>query len=178
PITIVPRQPLGASNSPHWGSTANRHRGEPWPGVEPQTVISMSIDRDHHIGGLDHGGGRLADRELELIHGFIGDRGGDDGAAAEVDANVSGRLPLLHLDDLALENVARAELHGDLPVALISVDVSLHVPPALTARRWPVEQGLEFGALGSIGRTRGRSGPQTLTVILKWPGYDSRALLR
>jgi hypothetical protein len=34
-------------------------------------------------------------------------------------ANVGGRLSLLHLDDLALENVARAELHGDLPVALI-----------------------------------------------------------
>jgi hypothetical protein len=53
----------------------------------------------------------LASREIKLIHGFVGDRGGDDGTAADVDPNVSGCLPLLHLDDLALENIARAELN-------------------------------------------------------------------
>src|SRR3954447_15775402 len=80
----------------------------------PSFGSTTSVDRDDHIGGLDHGGGGLAGGELELVHGFVGDRSRDDGAAAEVDANVSGRLPFLHLDDLALENVARAELHADL----------------------------------------------------------------
>src|SRR3954454_15005509 len=104
---------------PALGLDCEPAEGRARAGAEPRTVKSTSIDRNHDIGGLDHGGGGLAGRELELIHGFVGDRGGDDGAAAEVDANVSGRLTLLHLDDFALENVARAELHGDLPVALI-----------------------------------------------------------
>jgi hypothetical protein len=83
PITIVPQQLIRSFKFTARGLNREPTQGPALVRAEPQTVISMSVDRDHDIGGLDHGGGRLAGRELELIHGFVGDRGGDDGAAAE-----------------------------------------------------------------------------------------------
>src|SRR5215510_16099081 len=71
---------------------------------------ARSIDRDHHVRGLDDRICRLAGRQLELVDRLVGDGRRHD-RSSDVDANVRRGLALLHLDDLAFENVARTELH-------------------------------------------------------------------
>src|SRR5258706_2264941 len=66
---------------------------------------------DHHVRRLDHRPRRVADLEAEIVDRLVGDRCRDHGAAADLDADVRGGLALAELDDLALELVARAELH-------------------------------------------------------------------
>src|SRR5690606_17663547 len=72
----------------------------------------VSVDADHHVARLDDGGRLLADLELELFGGVLGDRRHDDHTASEVDLDVRGRDAMLHTDDLALELVARTHPHG------------------------------------------------------------------
>src|SRR5262249_10627636 len=64
----------------------------------------------HHVGGLDHRPGLVADLEAELVYRLVGDRGGEDDAAANIDPHMRRRLSLAGLDNLALELIARAEL--------------------------------------------------------------------
>lgn len=73
-------------------------------------TIRASVDRDHDVGGLDHGIGRLADRELEFVDGRVGDGGRDD-RAADIEADMRRGRALGDLDDGALELVAGADLH-------------------------------------------------------------------
>src|SRR5262245_38965938 len=55
-----------------------------------------------------------------------------------------GRLPLLHLDDLALENVACTELHGDLLSPSMSGDY-VELRNVLASLLCTFEQLVEFG---------------------------------
>src|SRR5262249_39680072 len=79
-----------------------------------------SVDGDHHVGRLDDGVRLLTRLKLELVDRFVGDRGCDDGPA-DIDADVRGRLALLHFDDLALDDVACAQLHASSPVGGLGV---------------------------------------------------------
>jgi hypothetical protein len=54
----------------------------------------------------------------QIVGGFIGDRGGDRGTAADVDPDVGGGGALFHFDDLALEFVTRASF-AEVPRPLI-----------------------------------------------------------
>src|ERR1700724_576023 len=76
---------------------------------------AASVDRDHHAGRLDDRISVLALLELELVDRLVGDRGRDHVAAADIEADMRGRLSLRHLDDLALEVVAGAGLHDVTP---------------------------------------------------------------
>src|SRR5262245_16374081 len=69
---------------------------------------------DHHIRCLDHRESIVADFEREIVHGLVSDRGGDNDATADVDADVRRRLTFGNTDDLALELVASAEFHHTL----------------------------------------------------------------
>src|SRR4051812_608225 len=65
--------------------------------------------------------------------------------ASDVDADVGGRLPFLHLNDLAFEHVACAELHGDLlPWGLRKRTVCL----PRRSRATGAEQGLQAKLAG------------------------------
>src|SRR5215831_14137115 len=70
-----------------------------------------SVAPHHDIRGLDHRVGIVARREAQLVHRFIGDGRGDDRTPGQLDPHVRRRGTFLHLDDLPLENVSRAELH-------------------------------------------------------------------
>src|SRR5260221_5254237 len=37
-----------------------------------RTIRRLSVDRDHHVGGLDHRTCRLTDGETELVDGVVG----------------------------------------------------------------------------------------------------------
>src|SRR5690606_15173584 len=80
---------------------------QPPPGPHSPT----SVDAYHHVARLDNGGRLLADFELELLGGSLGDRRHDDHTTAEVDLDVRGRHAVLHIDDLALELIARTHSH-------------------------------------------------------------------
>src|ERR1700722_16561607 len=72
----------------------------------------MTSFADHHVRGLDDRPGVVAFLEIEIGHGLVGDRGRDDDATADVDADMGRRGALRHIDDLSLQLIARAELHG------------------------------------------------------------------
>src|SRR5262245_31995093 len=74
----------------------------------------FSVDRHHHVACLDDRIGVLALGELQFLGGLVGDRG-RDGLSADVDPDVRRRGALLHVGDLALEDIARAQLHRDAP---------------------------------------------------------------
>src|ERR1700733_2262466 len=82
-----------------------------------RTVIAnlmarVLIDRDHDVGRLDDGDGGAAHLEAELVDRFIGDRRGDDLPRRDLEADVSGRGALLHVDNFAFELIACADFHG------------------------------------------------------------------
>src|SRR5262245_44534401 len=83
-------------------------------------LTAVSVDPDHHAGGLDDRVGALAFLQLEVIDRLVGDRRRHHVAAAEIEPDVRRGLALLHLDDRALEDVARADLHGSLRAKLTS----------------------------------------------------------
>jgi hypothetical protein len=51
--------------------------------------LAGSVDADHDVGGLDHRIGLLAFFDRKVGDRLVGDRGGDDDAAADVDSCVS-----------------------------------------------------------------------------------------
>src|SRR5262249_25681879 len=67
-------------------------------------------DRHHDVGRLDDGVGVLPLGELELLDGLVGDGRGDD-LSADVNLHMRGRGTLGDLDNLALDDIAGAELH-------------------------------------------------------------------
>src|SRR5580692_7294748 len=50
--------------------------------------------------------------DAQIIDRLVGDRGGDDLAASDIDADVRGGRALLHFDDGALDLVACTDAHG------------------------------------------------------------------
>src|SRR5262245_26782575 len=76
--------------------------------------VSRSIHRHHDVARLDHGVGVLALGKLQLVGGLVGDRR-RHGLSADVDLDVRGGGAFLDVGDLALEDVARAELHFAAP---------------------------------------------------------------
>ena len=56
--------------------------------------VRMSIDRDHDVGGLYHDDDLAARLDGEVIDRFIGDRGGDDLAVADINTHMRGSRTL------------------------------------------------------------------------------------
>src|SRR5579864_1360100 len=100
--------------APRWGSRPSRST-RPMPAGPTASRKSPASLGEHHVRGLDHRERLVAGLEGEIVDRLVGDRGGDDHPAADVDADVCGRLTLGHRDDLALELIARAEFHPDTP---------------------------------------------------------------
>src|SRR5882672_11122307 len=71
----------------------------------------MSVHRDHDVGGFDDDGGLAARLDAEVIDGFVGDRGGDDMATSDVDADMRGGSAILDSDDGAFELVTCSDPH-------------------------------------------------------------------
>ena len=63
---------------------------------------AVNLDADHHVRGLNYGIGLLALFQLQLGDGFVGDRGGDGGAAAAFEATCAVVAPFLTLDGVPL----------------------------------------------------------------------------
>jgi hypothetical protein len=61
----------------------------------------ISVDANHHVGGLDDRIGGSADSKAEFIDGLVGDRRRDDRAVADVYTNMRGRGALGDIDDCA-----------------------------------------------------------------------------
>jgi hypothetical protein len=53
------------------------------------------------------------DLDAEFVDRLVGDRGGDDLAVADIDADMRGGRPLLDVDDGALELVVCADAHDE-----------------------------------------------------------------
>src|SRR5215469_9951238 len=70
-----------------------------------------SLFRNHHVRRLDDGDRIISGTESEIIDRFVGDRGCNDDAVADIDPHMRGCGAAAHLDDLAAELIARAELH-------------------------------------------------------------------
>src|SRR5262249_8926182 len=68
---------------------------------------------------FDHRVGILSGGELQLIDGRVGNGGRHDDPAADFNLHVRGRCTLGHLDDLALEDIARADLHVIAPILML-----------------------------------------------------------
>ena len=71
----------------------------------------MAVFADHHVRRFHDGVGLLPDLEAKLIDRFVRDRRRHD-RAVDVDPHVRRRRAFLDFDDLALEAVARADLHA------------------------------------------------------------------
>src|ERR1700733_5773905 len=76
------------------------------------TVRACSIHRDHDVGGLHHHGNGALGLDAQFIDRLIGDRGGDDLAVADVDADMGSGGALFHFDDGAFDLVACTDAHG------------------------------------------------------------------
>ena len=71
-----------------------------------------SVDRYHNVRSLDNSVRLLASRELELVHRFVRDRGGDD-LPAHVEQNMACRCTFLDLLNGSIDHIARADFHGN-----------------------------------------------------------------
>src|SRR5258708_6192716 len=128
----VRRSVHGVRMRPMKYTSASARAGRATASSPERTSFSRTIDRslveaDHHVGRLDDGVGRLADFQTELVDGFVGDRG-RDGGATHIEPDMRGGRAFLDFDDLALEPVSGADLHGGL---LLVTDVV----PILLRRR-------------------------------------------
>jgi len=66
---------------------------------------------DHHGGSLDDRPSIITHPEIKIGNGLVGNRGRDDDATANIDANMGRRGALRHIDNLSLELIACAEFH-------------------------------------------------------------------
>src|SRR5262249_28269306 len=76
----------------------------------------MRSNADHDVGCLDDGPSLISALEIEISNGLVGNRGRDDDATANIDANMGRRGALRHIDNLSLELIACAEFHKNLPL--------------------------------------------------------------
>src|SRR5579859_2908541 len=65
--------------------------------------------------------------DAQLVHRLVGDRGGDDLAVADIDADVRGGRALLYVDDDAFELVTCTDAHGGSHTIQPRADLA-HVP--------------------------------------------------
>src|SRR5258708_23124034 len=112
----VRRSVQGVRMRPMKYTSASARAGRSIASSPERTSFSRTIDRsiveaDHHVGRLDDGVGRLADFQAKLIDGFIGDRG-RDGGAIHIEPDMRGGGAFLDFENLALEPVSGADLHG------------------------------------------------------------------
>src|SRR6266851_2244044 len=112
----VRRSVHGVRMRPMKYTLASARGGRSTASSPERTSFSRTIDRslveaDHHVGRLDDGVGRLADFQAELIDRLVGDRG-RDGGATHIEPDMRGGRAFLDFDDLALEPVPGADLHG------------------------------------------------------------------
>src|SRR6476469_133269 len=104
-------QPLGSSAA-QAGATPNSNNAT-------SSDVRMSVHRDHDVGGLHHDGNLAAGLDAEIVDRVIGDRRGDDLAAADIDADTRRRRAFLHFDDAALDLVACTDAHAVLTMPSI-----------------------------------------------------------
>ncbi len=67
---------------------------------------------DHYVRGLDDRDRLVADREAQFVDSLVGDRGGHDHPAADVDPHMRRGGTALDTDDLALELIARTKFRA------------------------------------------------------------------
>src|SRR4030081_2650966 len=116
----VRRSVQGVRMRPMKYTSASARAGRSIASSPERTSFSRTIDRSivedgHHVARLDEGVGRLAAFQAELIDGFVGDRGGN-GGAIHIEPYMRGGRAFLDFENLALEPVSGADLHGGLLV--------------------------------------------------------------
>src|SRR5258705_6417399 len=81
------------------GSSAAQAGAAPSNASATRSEIRMSVDRNHDVGSFHHDSRLAAGLDAEVVDGLVGDRGGDDLAVADVDANMGSGRALRHFDD-------------------------------------------------------------------------------
>src|SRR4030088_197223 len=79
--------------------------------ADEQRRAHQSIHCDHDVGGLHHDDDGTLDLDAEIVDRLIGDRGGNDLAIADIDADMRGGRALLDSDDGAFDLVASTDAH-------------------------------------------------------------------
>src|SRR5580700_12177520 len=71
----------------------------------------MLVHSNHDVGGLHHDGDVALCLDTQLVDRLVGDRGGNDLASANIDADMRRGRALLHFDDGALDLIACTDAH-------------------------------------------------------------------
>src|SRR5581483_8813647 len=78
-------------------------------------AYAWSIDGNHDVRGFHDDRHMALGLDVEFVDRLIGDRGGDNLAAADVDADMRGGGAFLDIDHDALDLVACTDAHDDFP---------------------------------------------------------------
>src|SRR5215468_3865593 len=111
----------------------------------------MRSNADHDVGCLDDGPSLISALEIEISNGFVGNRGRDDDATANIDANMGRRGALRHINNLSLELIACAELHKNLPLLCQNRN---SIVPSINIMQGNTELSLRVSNLVVSGLTR------------------------
>jgi hypothetical protein len=106
---------------------------------------------DHHGGSLDDRPSVITHLEIKIGNGLVGNRGRNDDAAANIDANMGRRGALRHIDNLSLELIACAEFHKNLPLLCQNRD---SIAPSINIMQGNTELSLRVSNLVVSGLTR------------------------
>src|SRR5436305_12362960 len=80
------------------GSSAVQAGAAPSSASATRSEVRMSVDRNHDVGSFHHDSCLAAGLDAEFIDRLIGDRGRDDLAASDIDADMRRGYALLHFD--------------------------------------------------------------------------------
>jgi len=108
-------------------------------------MYAGSVDGNHDVGGLDDRVGLLALLQLQVIHGFVGDRSRHN-RSADIDANMRRGLALLHLNNRSLQQISSTEL---LSIVRSGLE-SLADAPARSSGPFEQPIGLRFREAGGV----------------------------
>src|SRR5437879_1422542 len=94
------------------GSSAAQAGAAPSSASATRSEMRMSVDRNHDVGSFHHDSRLAAGLDAEVVDRLVGDGGGDDLAASDIDADMRRGCALLHFDDCTLDLVACTDAHG------------------------------------------------------------------
>src|SRR5882672_9602313 len=95
------------------GSSAAQAGAAPSNASVTRSDVRMSVDRNHDVGSFHHDSRLPAGLDAEVVDRLVGDRGGDDLAVADIDADMGRGCALLHFDDGTLDLVACTDAHDE-----------------------------------------------------------------
>src|ERR1700677_4211280 len=96
-------QPLGSSAAQAGTAPSNTKA--------TRSGARMLVHSNHDVGSLHDDGDMAFGLDAQFIDRLVGDRGGNDLATANIDADMRSGRALLHFDDGALDLIACTDAH-------------------------------------------------------------------